>query len=88
MISLGDYFIPIMKYKKPRSVILRGLVERVGVEPTRYYYRGILSFPVDCLWSISGAMVLIKGHILGIQPCIVSMVSMVSTQYARELHVK
>ena len=35
-------------------------VERVGVEPTRYYYRGILSFPVECLWSISGAMVLIN----------------------------
>ena len=29
-----------------------------------------------------------KSHILGLKLCVASMVSMVSTQYARELHVK
>ena len=51
--------------KNLRDIDLAGLVERVGVEPTRYYYRGILSFPVDCLWSISGAMVLINASFWG-----------------------
>ncbi len=46
--------------KNLRDIYLAGLVERVGVEPTRCYHRGILSFPVVCLWSISGAMVLIN----------------------------
>ena len=78
----------IIEKHRPRRNMLRGLVERVGVEPTRYHYRGILSFSVDCLWSIFGSSVSKSGIFWGVNSYVESMVSMVSIHYVRELHVK
>ena len=73
---------------KTCEINLAGLVERVGVEPTRCYHRGILSsrcFRLSCAYR---RLEWTKPAFWGDCECIVCIVCIVSMGIARQLHVR